>query len=131
MSHWQAHTAQYPCTYGTELLVPHTELLFNCVLHIFFWYTFKENRCAATENSMELQSDVATRGTYIRFDVPEHKIKSSWPNFRGKHHNSFHAKMLMLKILSVCITEGATTFAYSQRYLVGIGLVALSNICVH
>ncbi|XP_056390622.1 equilibrative nucleoside transporter 4 isoform X3 [Hyla sarda] len=45
-------------------------------------YGDDENRCASTENSMELQSDLTTRGTYIRFDVPEHKVKGNWPNFK-------------------------------------------------
>ncbi|XP_077131733.1 equilibrative nucleoside transporter 4 isoform X5 [Ranitomeya variabilis] len=68
-------------------------------------YGENENRCSATENGMELHSDIATRGTYIRFDVPEQKIKSRWPNFRDMmFHRYLVLRVIWAHMLSISVT---------------------------
>ncbi|XP_066433327.1 equilibrative nucleoside transporter 4 isoform X1 [Eleutherodactylus coqui] len=68
-------------------------------------YGEDENTCASTENSMELQSDVTARGTYIRFDVPEFKVKSSWPNFRDMmFHRYLVLRVIWAYMLSISVT---------------------------
>ncbi|KAM3917056.1 equilibrative nucleoside transporter 4 isoform 2-T2 [Leptodactylus fuscus] len=68
-------------------------------------YGEDENRCPSAENSMELQTDVTTRGTYIRFDVPEHKVKSSWPNLRDMmFHRYLVLRVIWAYMLSISVT---------------------------
>ncbi|XP_056390621.1 equilibrative nucleoside transporter 4 isoform X2 [Hyla sarda] len=68
-------------------------------------YGDDENRCASTENSMELQSDLTTRGTYIRFDVPEHKVKGNWPNFKDMmFHRYLVLRVIWAYMLSISVT---------------------------
>ncbi|XP_075037452.1 equilibrative nucleoside transporter 4 [Mixophyes fleayi] len=65
----------------------------------------QENRATTTENSMELQSDLTTRGTYVRFDVPVPKLKSSWPNFREMtFHRYLVFRVIWAYMLSISVT---------------------------
>ncbi|KAG8558659.1 hypothetical protein GDO81_017093, partial [Engystomops pustulosus] len=64
-----------------------------------------ENRCPSAENSMELQSDLTIRGTYIRFDVPEHKGKRSWPNIKDMmFHRYLVLRVIWAYMLSISVT---------------------------
>ncbi|XP_063790192.1 equilibrative nucleoside transporter 4 [Pseudophryne corroboree] len=68
-------------------------------------YAEDENRGTTTENSMELQSDLTTRGTYVRFDVPVPKIKSCWPNFRDMmFHRYLVFQLIWAYMMSISVT---------------------------
>ncbi|CAI9559487.1 unnamed protein product [Staurois parvus] len=68
-------------------------------------YVEEESRSAAAENSIELQSDVTARRTYVRFDVPVPKVKSSWPKFKDMIFHRYQVlQVIWAYMLSISVT---------------------------
>ncbi|XP_068102996.1 equilibrative nucleoside transporter 4-like isoform X1 [Hyperolius riggenbachi] len=63
------------------------------------------SRGTTNENSIELQSDVTARGTYVRFDVPVAKVKSSWPRFKDMMYHRYQVlQVIWAYMLSISVT---------------------------
>uniref|UniRef100_A0A8C5WBA1 Equilibrative nucleoside transporter 4 n=1 Tax=Leptobrachium leishanense TaxID=445787 RepID=A0A8C5WBA1_9ANUR len=64
-----------------------------------------ENEEHDCPNSLELQQDLDTGGTYVRFDVPSPKVKKRLPNFKDMmFHRYLVLRMIWAHMLSIAVT---------------------------
>ncbi|XP_044160424.1 equilibrative nucleoside transporter 4 [Bufo gargarizans] len=63
------------------------------------------NAAIGCSSSSETCGDWGGGGSYIRFDVPEHKVKSSWPKFRDMmFHRYLVLRVIWAYMLSITVT---------------------------